>query len=88
MPIPNTLGFSRTDIRRIQALAEACTDLDYGAALVDLSVPVRVGVCPLGRESYFSGEVLGTWAGRSILVWRMKNREVEQWERMTQTPKS
>ena len=80
MTRPNALGLSRDDIARIQALAESLSPLDGSTpALADLSVPIRVVAVHRGEESRFSGEVLGEWAGRSILFWRMTNREREAW---------
>jgi hypothetical protein len=76
----NELGLSREDVARIQALAESLDPLDGSTPpLVDLSVPIRVVAVRRGEESRFSGEVLGEWAGRSILFWRMTNREREAW---------
>ena len=55
------------------------TDTWTPEALVDLDVPIRVAVVKKGEETRFSGELLGEWAGRSLLFWRMTNREVEAW---------
>lgn len=60
-------------------MAESMTDTWSPPALVDLDVPVRVAAVRKGEESRFSGEVLGEWAGRSLLFWRMTNRETETW---------
>ncbi len=76
----NALGLSHDDVARIQALAESLDPLDGStSALTDLSVPIRVVAVHRGEENRFSGEVLGEWAGRSILFWRMTNREREAW---------
>ncbi|HEY2357499.1 MAG TPA: hypothetical protein VGH86_08615 [Phenylobacterium sp.] len=74
-------GFTRRDVRRIKAMAEATNDLSEPKALDDLDVPYRVGCCRIGRESYSSGRVLGEWAGRTLLYWEMNQREAEVWRR-------
>jgi hypothetical protein len=84
MAIPNTFGFTRRDVERIKTMAEGFTGSGSSEPLVDLDVPYRVIATEMGRESYFSGEVLGTWAGRLLLVWRMTNREQEVWQRRMQ----
>lgn len=78
---PNSLGLTRRDIRRIQMMAEAMTDTWVPPALADLDVPIRVAVTAKGQEGRLSGEVLGEWAGRVLLYWRMTNRERETWAR-------
>jgi hypothetical protein len=78
---PNTLGLSATDVARIQAHAELTTPDHQPAALNDLSVPYRVAACMPGREGYFSGELLGSWAGRTLLYWPIRaGREMEEWK--------
>jgi hypothetical protein len=86
VPRPNTLGLTRRDVRRIQAMAEACTDLYAAPALVDLDVPVRVIAVKPAEADRFSGEILGQWAGRTLLYWRMTNREIEAWRQRTGRP--
>lgn len=80
-----SFGFTRRDIARIKALAEAVTVNHSPAALADLDVPVRVGACMPGSERYLSGEVLGEWAGRVLVYWRMHPAEVERWARARRT---
>lgn len=80
-----SFGFTRRDITRIKAMAEATHDGYAPKALDDLDVPVRVGACMPGQESYSSGRVLGDWAGRSLLYWEMNDREAEAWRRARRT---
>lgn len=82
MARPNSLGLSPDDVARIQALAESLGPHDGSThPLTDLSVPIRVVAVRKGEESRFSGEILGEWAGRSLLFWRMTNRERALWAR-------
>lgn len=76
-----SFGFTKRDVRRIQAIAEATEPGDQPAALADLDVPYRVGACMPGHEGYQSGRVLGEWAGRTLLWWPMNKREEEFWRR-------
>lgn len=76
-----SFGFTRRDVRRIQALAEATVAGGQPAALADLDVPYRVGACMPGQESYVSGQILGEWAGRTLLWWPMNEREEQVWRR-------
>lgn len=79
---PNTLGLTKRDVRRIQLAAEDMTDAGSPPpALVDLDVPVRVVFCAKGEEIRFSGELLGEWAGRSIVYWHMNEKEKATWRR-------
>lgn len=76
----NALGLNRDDVARIQALAEGLGPYDGStAALTDLSIPIRVVAVREGEEDRFSGERLGAWAGRSLLFWRLNNRERQSW---------
>jgi hypothetical protein len=64
------LGLSEKDVARIKALAEArVRDGTIPAALVDLDAPIRVGAYSEDEAYRFSGERLGTWAGRILLYW-------------------
>lgn len=72
-------GFTRRDLVRIKAMAEETTPNFAPAALNDLDVPFRIGACWPGGERYSSGEILGDWAGRTLLYWRMVGREREVW---------
>jgi len=76
-----SFGFTTRDVRRIQMMAETVTDCHQPAALADLDVPFRVGACMAGKDSYSSGQVLGEWAGRTLLYWEMNSREEEVWRR-------
>ena len=79
----NGFGFTKRDVRRIRAMADAASAEGRGdpAALDDLDVPYRVGCCYPGRESYSSGRLLGEWAGRTLLWWPMNDQEEEVWRR-------
>jgi hypothetical protein len=74
-------GFTRRDVRRIKAMAEATTGNDLPVALNDLDVPYRVGCCMPGTERHSSGQILGEWAGRVLLWWAMNRQEEEVWRR-------
>ena len=80
-----SFGFTKRDVRRIQALAEATSSGAQPAALADLDVPYRVGACMPGHEGYVSGQILGEWAGRTLLWWPMNDREAEVWRRNRKT---
>lgn len=72
MAIANTFGFTRRDVARIKAQAEAVAaiaGLDTPAALADLDAPWRVLAVKPAEASRFSGEPFGTWAGMTLLVW-------------------
>lgn len=71
-------GFSRRDIVRIKAVAEATTAHYSPAALNDLDVPFRVGACWPGEERHSSGRRLGEWAGRTLLYWEMSEGTAER----------
>ena len=72
-------GFTRRDLVRIKAMAEATTPNYTPAALNDLDVPFRIGACWPGGERHSSGQLLGEWAGRTLLYWEMVGREREVW---------
>lgn len=75
-------GFSKRDVLRIQRLAEATTrDESPPPPLADLDVPFRIGSCWPGREGYFTGRILGEYAGRTLLYWEMNQAEAEVWAR-------
>ena len=74
-------GFSDDDWRRIKNLAADVTPNYCPAALDDLSVPVRVGACLAGDRSRSSGRLLGTFDGRALLYWPMRESERESWAR-------
>ena len=76
-----SFGFTRRDVARIKALAEATTEFVNPGALKDLDVPVRVAACIPGDERLMSGRVLGDWAGRRLIYWEMYPKEVEAWRR-------
>lgn len=80
-------GFSKRDIVRIKALAEATTENMIPVALNDLDVPYRVGACWPGTERHSSGDVLGEWAGRALLYWKLKDAELERWRRRRPGPR-
>ncbi len=62
-------GITDRDWRRIKAHALSITETNMPAALADLDCPYRVGACLPGWETRFSGEVIGKFRGRPILVW-------------------
>jgi hypothetical protein len=75
-------GFTRRDVRRIKAMAEAAAASGSDpVALSDLDVPYRVGCCYPGDERHSSGKPLGEWAGRTLLWWPMNRQEEEVWRR-------
>jgi len=76
-----SFGFTRRDVRRIQAMAETCSVGFEPAALDDLDVPYRVGACLPAAEGYSSGKLLGEWKGRSLLWWPMNEAEEREWRR-------
>lgn len=76
-----SFGFTRRDIRRIQAMAETVEPGFAPAALDDLDVPFRVGAIWPGQESRSSGKYLGEWKGRTLLFWEMNEPEAERWRR-------
>lgn len=80
-------GFSRRDIVRIKALAEATTSNSIPAALNDLDVPYRVGAVMPPDRRHSSGEELGEWAGRTLLYWPMNGAERERWARRPRGPR-
>lgn len=80
-----SFGFTRRDVRRIQAMAELVSDNHAPAALADLDVPYRVGACPPGTEWTSTGKVLGEWAGRTLLWWPMNEREEQAWRASRRT---
>lgn len=75
-----SFGFSKRDVVRIKAMAETVTRNYTPAALNDLDVPYRVGACVDGEERRHSGEVLGVWAGRKLLYWKMMGAELDRWQ--------
>jgi hypothetical protein len=76
-----SFGFTKRDVRRIQAMAETVEHGYAPAALADLDVPYRVGACMAGEETRTSGKYLGEWAGRTLLWWEMNEREADLWRR-------
>jgi hypothetical protein len=75
-----SFGFTKRDVLRIKAMAETVTLNYMPAALNDLDVPYRVGACIDGEERHSSGEVLGLWAGRKLLYWKMMGAEFDRWQ--------
>ena len=71
-------GFTKRDIIRIRLMAEEATANFAPCALNDLDVPYRVGVLSGGGTS---GEVLGTWKGRTLVYWPMHEAERAAWSR-------
>jgi hypothetical protein len=64
------LGLTPRDVDRIKALAEArVQDGTIPAALADLDAPIRVAAYFEDEAYRFSGDRLGTWAGRVLLYW-------------------
>ncbi len=80
-----SFGFTPRDVLRIQRLAESATNGFLSKALDDLDVPYRVGACMPAEAARFSGQVLGEWAGRTLLWWRMNEREEEIWRQKRRT---
>lgn len=81
-------GFTRRDIVRIKALAEATTGNHIPMALNDLDVPYRVGAIMPQDRRHSSGQDLGEWAGRALLYWRMEGAERDVWARRRKGPRS
>ena len=80
-------GFSRRDVVRIKAMAEATTANSIPKALNDLDVPFRIGACWPGSERYSSGKVLGEWFGRTLLYWEMSGSERDRWASRRRGPR-
>lgn len=80
-------GFTRRDIVRIKAMAETVTPTRGAEALNDLDVPYRVGACWPGDERHSSGQVLGEWAGRTLLYWEMRGSERDRWRSRPKGPR-
>lgn len=77
-----SFGFSKRDILRIQQLAEETTDTFVPPALDDLDVPYRIATCLPDHETRHSGQLLGHWAGRALLYWRIpEGRGLDAWAR-------
>jgi hypothetical protein len=76
-----SFGFTRRDVRRIQAMAEAVEPNYAPASLDDLDVPYRVGACWPGQENRTTGKYLGEWKGRTLLFWEMNEPEADRWRR-------
>jgi hypothetical protein len=76
-----SFGFTRRDVRRIQAMAETCEPTYAPAALDDLDVPYRVGAIWPGQEMRSTGQYLGEWNGRTLLWWPMHAAEEDAWRR-------
>lgn len=72
-------AFSKRDIVRIRAMAEATTPNYAPAPLNDLDVAFRVGACWPGSERRSSGKELGEWAGRVLVYWEMAGSERDKW---------
>jgi hypothetical protein len=73
-------GFTKRDITRIKAMAEATTQNYAPRPLNDLDVPYRVGAAWPGTDLRTSGERLGHWSGRVLLYWPMTGAELERWQ--------
>ena len=80
-------GFSKRDIVRIKAMAEATTANSIPKALKDLDVAFRIGACWPGSERHSSGLVLGEWLGRTLLYWEMLGAERDRWARRRRGPR-
>ena len=80
-------GFTKRDIVRIRAMAEATTINYTPAALNDLDVPFRIGAAWPGTERHSSGQVLGEWAGRTLLYWEMAGSERDRWASRRRGPR-
>lgn len=59
---------SETDWGRIRAIARQVNHAHVPPALTDLSVPLRVRICPAGQEARFPGEHVGTLRGGQVAV--------------------
>jgi hypothetical protein len=59
------------DLARIRALAEQVTETHSPPVLDDLDCPLRVGAFMPGAEAYEGGTVVGAWAGRVLVGWRI-----------------
>lgn len=59
------------DLARIRALAEQVTPTHSPPILDDLDCPLRVGAFMPGDEAYEGGTVVGAWAGRVLVGWRI-----------------
>jgi predicted transcriptional regulator len=59
---------SETDWARIRAVARQVNHAHVPAALTDLSAPLRVRMCLVGREARFPGEYVGTLRDGQVVV--------------------
>ena len=64
------LGVSPDGFVRVLALADSVTRLECPAALSDVSANWRVGVKLMSDTSGTSGDRMGSWRGRWVLIWR------------------
>jgi hypothetical protein len=81
-----SFGFTKRDVRRIQAMAELVDPTFAPQALDDLDVPYRVGAIWPGQESRSTGKYLGEWKGRTLLFWGpMEGREHDVWRQNRRT---
>ena len=71
-PAPRRIGHvTDRDLARIRALAEQVTPSHSPPILDDLDCPLRVGAFMPGDEAYEGGTVVGAWAGRVLVGWRI-----------------
>ena len=71
-PAPRRRGHvTDRDLARIRALAEQVTPTHSPPILDDLDCPLRVGAFMPGDEAYEGGTVVGAWAGRVLVGWRI-----------------
>ena len=82
-----SFGFTRRDVLRIKAMAEATSASAIPRALNDLDVPFRVGAVMPEDVRHSSGQVLGEWSGRTLLWWAMHDAERAVWARRPKGPR-
>lgn len=80
-------GFTSRDLARIKAMAECVTHSYVPAGLSDLDVPYRVGACMPEDRRHSSGDVLGEWAGRTLLYWKLEGVAYDRWRARPKGPR-
>lgn len=83
-----SFGFSRRDIVRIKAMAEAATATYTPRPLNDLDVAIRVGASVPPPPPTMTGQPLGEWRGRKLFYWRMEGPELALWKARPKGPRS
>lgn len=81
-----SFGFSPRDWRRIEQLVDEVTPGYSPAALDDLDVAVRVGVCQEAAVGRLNGNLMGVAVRKrdgariAVLYWTMSGSALERWQ--------